>query len=163
MNVLNKEVLSPITLSNWLELQKNSSSLEGKIINRIGYIVRKIHEFFEDELSWWDFPGDGKRGEGGLLINALNNITDEILFQSEINGRSYKTYVVILSDNSKWDLSGGFPRRWLFENFEEELIEGKEKFEIAEKIRLQEKNKMLAAQARAKLSKEELAALKKEL
>lgn len=170
MNLLETKVLSHTTLAIWLELQKNSSALEDQIVDRINYIVRKICEVFNDKLDWWDFPGDGNRGEGGRMIDAING--DKVSFVAEAEN-ALSSHEVIFKDNSKWDLNSDFPKRWLFENFEEELIEGKERFKIFEKNRLQNKrelaasnkikNKMLVAQAKAKLSKEELAALKKEI
>lgn len=161
-------IISTETLSIWLDLRKNISSLESQIIDRINYIVRKIYEIFDDGLYWWDFPGDGIHGEGGSLINSLN--PDEIIFQAESSNYS-KNKIIILQNGEERILDDGFPRRWLFENFEEEVTKGKEKFEEIERKRLQDKkgfsdsqkieDQKLIENIKKKLSKKELIALQK--
>lgn len=167
-----KEKIAKETFAKWQDLNNQAGALEGGIIDRVDYIIHKIFAVFNNELDWWDFPGDGDRCEGGRLSDAIRHDDDIFCFTAET--REYlKEKVILLKDGSEWGFDNEFPTRWLFEDFEEELIEGKKKFEevkierakqaLLKKKTKKEKDKILVEQAKAKLSKEELAALKKNL
>jgi hypothetical protein len=86
----------------------------------------------------------------------------------------------LLKDGSEWSYEGLLPSRWLFEDFEDELIEGKQKFDEKEKLRklqLKEKKEKkkqkealrsvedikMMSELKKKLSPEELDILKRNL
>lgn len=166
---------SPITqelFSTWEKLSRETSKLESQIEKRIDYIVRTVYKTFNNKLSTWYFYGAGE-GEMGNMKLAIDKDSFYIIVELERDrdGRyNSKEMVILLKDGSEWELEGEYPARWLFEDFEEELIQGKKKFEekLEEKAKkkkehaLAQKQKKLALaeSAKAKLTKEELKALK---
>lgn len=81
--------------------------------------------------------------------------------------------VIITKDGGEWAWDSSIPLRWLFEDCEEEIINGKTLYDaklkkkkeeaIVKKTLKKKLDETLAVQAKAKLSKEELAALKRTL
>lgn len=146
------------------------NELEAQIINRIDYILNFIFDLESSKLNYWYFDGAQEGAVGNLNLSYDNktiySTIDSIVTDSV---KKKKNYSYILKDGKQWEYEGTLPSRWLFEDFEEELIEGKKKYELLEverkqkKNQISEKNNMLVEQAKAKLSKEELAALKKAL
>jgi hypothetical protein len=126
-----------------------------------------IFDLFEQKDAYWYFYGAGE-GEIGDLWRSYSR--DEI---DIITDRCPEEMIVLLKDDSEWGLNDSIPTRWLFEDFEEELIEGKKKYEEKQRAK-QAENKTkrtikkaeiekLIIEARSKLSKKEWIALKKSL
>jgi hypothetical protein len=100
-----------------------------KLINkRISYILKEIASLFGVELQKWVFDSG----------NFKNSCDSNFVYYS-IKVKSEKLYLLnsfhIMSDKilktgfQYIPLSDIFPLRWLYEDFEEELIKGKELFE----------------------------------
>lgn len=164
--------IAPQLLADWKKLYSETSKLENQICNRIDYIVKTVFKTFGAKLSTWYFYG-AEEGEMGDLNRAL--YTDYFSVITELvrdrNGNyNHIDMVILLKDGSEWGFEGEYPTRWLFEDFEEELIEGKKKYQ--EKVQEEknkkkekdllkkQKNELLVEKAKAKLTKEELKALK---
>ena len=150
--------------------------METEVINRLDYILHKVAQLFDDDLDTWYF-NDAEEGEVG---NLWPNIDSESIggYTLECEGKMCNNDigVILIRGGVEWDLGESIPLYWLYEDFEEELIFGKAQYELLlEKRRIeeekqklakkkkQEENKLLAEQAAKKLTKEELAALKKSL
>jgi hypothetical protein len=168
----------PITqklIDNWQLAANESSSMEGEITNRIDYIIRTIFDTFNKKLDTWYFDGAGEGDVGDLLRHYDEN---EINIITELSRNKEGVYdsiemVIIDKEGSEWGFDSSIPTRWLFEDFEQELIDGKKLFEEQKAERKKNKKELsakkkledqaLATAAKAKLSKKELAALRRSL
>ena len=154
--------ITPITaelINKVQSLNKEVNQLESQITDRIDYIIAFLFE--GKDCCWW-FEGaeEGEIGDFWRHYHAheIWIITDPNLKISFID-----------KDGNDWEFEGSIPDRWLFEDFENEIIEGKKLFEERkakrnlEQIQLKEQNKkeknQLIESAKKKLSKEELKAL----
>lgn len=150
------------------EYVKNSfNNLESKIIDRIDYIIRTIFKTFNNNLNTWYFL-NAEEGEVGNLIYEepeISMIWDTTPFINDM--------IIIDKNDQELLLSGCIPTAWLFYDFEQELEDGKKKYEDKEAARKSKKKKLTEAQkkedailteiAKKKLSKKELAALRRSL
>lgn len=140
------------------------------IIDRLDYILKKIGEVLGGAKikNWWiDGAEEGELGDINKIIYKDRIECSCIYFDVSLNDAN-KDYGIIIN-GKEWGLDESFPIRWLFENFEEELIEGRKKYisKQSEKEKLQAKKKELSKQtndylinsAKSKLSKEERKAL----
>lgn len=135
------------------------------IQNRVNYIVRKTAEIFGGKIGWWDWNNGGGEVDGHFEPSFLRN--DYINVDGETKGGG--DWVAILKDDEEWELRLVVPLRWLTEDFEQELIDGIQKYKDKELKRKEtEKQKKLTRAAnkqklletvKAKLTKEELKAL----
>ena len=170
MQMKKVDLITQDLVFNYQLKRTECDELEAQIIYRIDYILNFIFDLESSKLNYWYFDG-AQEGEIGNLNLSCDNKTIYSTIDSIVTDsvEKKKNYSYILKDGKRWEYEGTLPSRWLFEDFEEELIEGKEKYELLEIERKQktkqisEKNNMLVEQAKAKLSKEELAALKKVL
>lgn len=164
---LNKQLFS-----EWLNAKKLSDSLEDQITSRIDYILRFLYKTFGGELDYWYFPNAEEGQVGDLYKYTDANSVNQFVFE-EVKAPEE---IEILDKNGKYySLFDGneIPIRWLFEDFEQEVIGGaaaykeqeKKKLELKkEKFKLKkEEQKALAESAKNKLTKEELKALKSTL
>lgn len=165
---------SPLTkefFNNWLNIRKESERLEARIIERMSYIIHKSCQMFGNSVSTWFFEDVSER-EVGNVCNAIigTEFTPSLIFSNI----KHSSMCVILNDESEINLiQDGFPVRWLFEDFEREIAEGKEKYRQKEITRNTELNRLseekrirqleLVKSAKEKLSREELEAVKKYL
>lgn len=160
--------ISPDLLEKASVLQKQLAKMESDIIDRCNYIMTSIFKLFDKKSAYWYFYGAGEGEFGDFWDNYHKDYVHIIA-----DNCPGKEMVILLKDGSEWGFSDGFPTRWLFEDFENELIEGKslyekreaERQEASKKKREEKKIKVkaIAEIAKSKLSKEELAALKKVL
>lgn len=164
---MKKVVLQKDVFTYWRSLKKDVGRIEDEIVNRISYVWYTINNAFGNEVDTWYFDDAGEGEVGNLDID--DSFVSSI--QTDYKKKSTGDMAILLKDGSEFGFYSEFPTRWLFEDFEQELIEGKKKYEEqevarkeAEKIKRQRqkaKTLVLADQAKLKLSKEELAALKK--
>jgi hypothetical protein len=150
------------------DLAAKAGKLEEKIVDRIHYIMLNIFKLFSKKSAYWYFYG-ASEGEVGDLWKHFHQDSISVIIDN-CPGESME---ILLKDGSEWGFEDSIPTRWLYEDFECELIEGKKKYEEKEIARqLEEKNKRfqkkgedqrLASAAKKKLTKEELRALKKVL
>lgn len=156
-------------------LNKELGVLEEKITNRMTYALNFLFAAFDRKLDTWYFP-DASEGGMGDMWHHFSDQSISVITEIDCRDRTklgYPTFVIIDKDGDEWEFDGEFPTRWLFEDFENEIIEGKKKFEEKENLRKlkdkekrqqqKEEDKKLAAEAKLKLSKRELAALRRTL
>lgn len=160
--------VKPITLELFKEAEeaaRQAGKLKEKIVDRLHYIMTSIFKTYGKSSAYWYFYGAAK-GEVGDLWEHVH----EHYIWVVIDNCPGEGLLAVLKDGSEWDFQDAIPLRWLYEDFEDELAEGKKKYKElevarkeAEKVKRQktkQENAALAKSARAKLSKEELAALK---
>lgn len=171
MKKLVKELLVEDDVKKWKDTYAIVSVCEEKIINRMDYIIKTIFEAFGLKVSYWT-----AYSEDGSLNSSISENTVgwyEIDFQN-YNSFPKKKLVILLKDGTEFGFDDHeFPRRWLFEDFEQELIDGKisylkakdfkDKIEKEYLIKKQKETAELVNSIKAKLTKQELAALKKSL
>jgi hypothetical protein len=155
-------------------LSKQISIIDNKIYSRISYIADIMGSVFELTHTSWEFGYEGN----DTSIWDTDNYTEErinVKIEGYVKANrlgGYPDGLPIIDKNGKrWELSDGIPTRWLYEDFEEELAQGKVMIEQQEQQRRDEvtskkKNdeqarQKLIDQAKAKLSKEEFAAINK--
>ncbi len=161
--------MKPLTKSQEnkiLSLFSLQGEVQGLVIDRVDYIIGKIAEVFKSEVEWWSYPNSTKENSMGNLNDAYND--DCFQFEGSFN-KDIKDWVIILDEGEECDLNCSFPIRWLYENFEEELINGKK--ELEQKLAKQKKDKVkktllkhsakkkLLESAKSKLTEEERKAL----
>jgi len=142
-----------------------------KIEKRIDHILRRVYQEFNSTLDHW-YWDDALEGDVGQLHRHLDRnfregsvITGYII---EATSGDAGEWCIILNDGTVHDLYG-IPAKWLFEDFETELVEGKRLWEEREATKKQERAARRAAKkaakeaakvsAAAKLTAEERAAL----
>ena len=169
---MKKDVLENKIFDDWQVSINHSARLENIIIERLSYIVHTIYNIFGYQVNTWYFD-DAKEGEVGDLNNHIyNDYINNIIVECK---SLKKDPAIIIFDKNRfeWEKDLGIPVRWLFENFEQEIIDGKKKFEEKEAARKAKNKEQSAKQkledqelinsAKSKLSKKELAALRRSL
>ena len=172
------DVVSEDVIAKCKELNKELGVLEETITDRMTYVLQTLFATFGIELGTWYFNDAPEGGLGDLWQHYHD---DDIYVVTEVGNNCEKDrnlfnsvdMAIINKFDEEWEFQGAFPTRWLFEDFETELLEGKKKYEeqeTARKLKLKEKrqsqkeeDKKLAAEAKSKLSKKELAALRRTL
>ena len=164
---------TPITqkfIDEWREAYRRSAKMEDTITERIDYILRTIFETFGAKLDYWYFDGAAE-GEVGDLARWMDD--DEIsgIYTEAI--KEIKSPMVIIDKfGDEWEYQGEIPTRWLFDaEFAIELHNGKLQHELKEKERKEKqkersaakkkRDELLVEEAKKKLSKEELAAIRR--
>jgi hypothetical protein len=160
-----------------MELAAQADSKQETITDRITEILFFLGKHFGGTLKTWYFGGAGE----GEIGNLWDHFSDEEIDCIETDWGSGRRAVshnwvntfndgfIIDKNGNQWRMEGSIPTRWLFEDFEQEIIDGKLKFEQEQEVKklnlLKEKAKLnsLANAAKKKLTKAELAALKKSL
>ena len=94
---------------------------EDKIEKRITYIVQKVRATFDLPYDTWYFP-DAEEGQLGTF-----DISDQEVYIIGLQPKKYIPNILeILDINGKiLDLHETLPSRWLYEDFETELEQGK--------------------------------------
>ena len=160
--------ISPITKENFVkrqELIKQLGKFDNEIEARINYIAEKISSVFNIKLDTWYFPGAEEFEIGSLDKNMTKDIID-IMFEPTL-----LDCVIITKDKKELFFEDGFiPTRWLFEDFEDELKDGKKiyekklkefkKAEKEDKEKKKEEEKKILKNIVAKLTSEEKKLLK---
>lgn len=155
----------PITrglVVDWEDNRRRADKLEEQIVDRMTYIIQTVCKTFDVKLETWYFS-DAQEGQMGHLT------WDEPELFSVWDIRNRKDMTIITESGEEYYFDNSIPTRWLFENFEEELEEGKKRYEEREEEKLKKRleatdyTKKLANNAKKKLTKEELRALKKVL
>lgn len=165
----------PITrglVAQWHLSKKETIKLEEEILDRIDYILNTWFNIYGAKLDYWYFDG-AEEGEVGDMSRYFDD--DSISgFYTEVENYPDGDMAFIDKEGDEYSWQSEIPTRWLFEEgFAEEITKGKAEYERLEAERKankkkkaaakKEKDALLAAQAKAKLSKEELAALKRDL
>lgn len=117
--------------NEYLVARRMFGTYESKILDRIDYIVRTIAKSYGTNLKGWWFH-DAPEGGMGTFQPDRNQIGD-IYWDIKGDGGYDKALCVI--DGATWSLWDSFPTRWLWEDFEQELLSGKKKAEKKAKKR----------------------------
>ena len=172
MNII-KEVtgdkMEPISRDlyrQWEEANALVVKLEEDIVARIDYIIRSVFNIFGQKLITWYFEKDDmplSHSIDGFYISGL--VTEVSMSEPR------KDMVIFLKGGFTCDLRHELPTYWLFDPFEEEVINGRKQYEDMQskkKAAAQLVNDIAKQQIEdatyikaieAKLSKEELDAL----
>jgi hypothetical protein len=145
-------IINQTDIDEYWRLHRETGVAGGKIEKRIEYVLRRIYQEFDAEIDYWYFS-DAPEGDVGSLHKALGqqDVTNYI-----IEPMTYGKEMVIKLDDGKYAEFGyGFPIRWLYEDFEDELTRGKVAHEQEE---LDKKAAKAAARAARKAAKERLKA-----
>jgi hypothetical protein len=133
-----------------------------KAINaRVEYICKTICKVFNTHLKNWEYPNDTNSFDDAVYGNSISVYI--------YCGKYFSEMDIFDKNNKLWCLGDSFPERWLYEDFEAELKDGRQKYikkEEARKLKVaksketkQKNRKDLVASAKAKLLPEEIAAL----
>lgn len=152
---LDKNILKEIGYINKQieNLNKQIDFLQISINARINYIARKVCEAFGEELLKVSiyYIDDDDNDICSILNQSLEwHITVKNKKAPVLQGHDF---AIILKDNSEWGLHE-FPTRWLFEDFEDELINGVNLYK--NKIANEKKSISIIDNIKSKLTKEEL-------
>jgi len=107
-------------ISHRNSLSKEIAKVDGLIGNRITYIAEFVCNAFEQKLDCWYFSdaenfSEAVKGDRITLSMYAKNRTD------------YICNVILLKDGTEWQLDE-IPLRWLTEDFEDEVVEGRLKY-----------------------------------
>ena len=149
------------------DLYRAYADKAGAITDRVDYVIRKIASIFKTKVDWWDWDNGSCEAEidGHFEPSMLKEETVQLHGQFKSSGEK-----VAMIDGGEWDFSYlEFPRKFLFEDFEQKLEDGiieykhlleKQKTDRAKKKEEAEAKKKMAIQAaKNKLTKEERKAL----
>lgn len=172
------KAISPSLVEEARDLANRAGKLEEQIVERIDFIVKSWFKIFDVKLDTWYFHGAGE-GEVGNMWPRFDERDGHVWIITELarnknGGYDSKEMVIIDKDGGEWGWDDSIPVRWLYDdNFEEEIIKGKaefEKREVERKAKQKElsaakklEDKKLIEEAKKKLSKKELAALRRSL
>jgi hypothetical protein len=99
-----------------------------KLLRRIDYILKKISQVCGFTFGVWYALDNGDLDNFGNLSSLLYRnkvlVSKMVLTNCSSAGHSV-TNTTILIKGKPMNLKKEFPKRWLFEKFEDELIEGK--------------------------------------
>jgi len=161
--------LSKGAIESWEQYSTSAAALEAEIVLRIDYILTFLLDEFGCTLNNWFFD-DAAEGQVGHLCDHMSfdytsitgielsdcdNFPDDLCF--------------IDKDGDEFYWQSEIPARWLTEDFEQEIIDGRTKLEekeAARKLKLKERRDAKSAKstdlfekAKSKLTKEEFLAL----
>jgi hypothetical protein len=159
---------APLTEEFMKEREKAAREFEAlsdTLNTRAAYICECIFKCFNRKFDCCYFDG-AEEGEFGDFDNAKCGDYFQIVTEPSLEYPS----CILLKDQSNWSIYDGIPVRWLTEDFESELYDGRkaylEKIEADKKKRAERKAKAksskkdkVLAQVKEKLTKEELKAL----
>lgn len=154
-------------LNDWNDAYVSSESFTDKITDRINYILKTIYSSFNEKFKSFTYDSMGTNNKfdwcqecGGGEVGLYNLMS--WLFTDSASPEC----IVIYSDNLRCgiqfpiiyngefiNLTSQFPKKWLFEDFEEELKQAKEAY-IGWKMSKNEERK--ASKAFNKLNKKQL-------
>jgi hypothetical protein len=140
---------------------KKTDNYESLVRERVGYIVETIMKTFKASMEGYGY-------DEGRDLSFREMIKDEYM----VFGIHTNDYLDIIDKHGQWiNLVDGIPQYWLWENFEEELENGRQKYIDQEKIKKQKakqkyienkiKREKLLKSVKSKLTKEELKLLKR--
>lgn len=160
MPELNKQFIDSITKS-----YKEFNELESMLSDRITEVLHTIAKVFNTKLDWWDWHNGGNDIDGHFTIDMVGN--DE--FYVHANFKNSSKMVAIVKDGEWGFAEGSFPTWFLFEDFEQPLIDGialyKEREHkktlkaVEDKKKKTQEKKSLIATAKSKLTPAERKAL----
>lgn len=157
----------PSTVNHALVTYQGYCNAVEEIRKRVDYIITHCANVFNATLDWWDWQNEGFEDAPGDFIHSYDPNTLNI----NVHWEHKEDMNFVNKDGEVDSLSWGeFPTRWLYEDFEEELTNGiklwqdklkAKKNKAAEKRKKDKEDKAkLIASAKAKLTPNELKAIK---
>lgn len=155
-------------IEEWEKKQEEADQLQIIILNRITFILNTWFGIFNKKLNGWVFQDPDTYDFHSMSLKSCLN--DDYIINIETHNPLSGNFIDKFDKEFYW--RGEIPTRWLFDDgFEKEIRDGKELLlkrkeerklanEKAKADKLEELYD-LACAAEAKLTKEELAALKK--
>lgn len=182
------EKLTSEDLDKRVELDRQLKILDNSIMNRIQYIINTIYRTLEVDADWDDecinfslddlhlYYSESYRSIEEMMenpdVSLVFNPTEFVFYHALEADRSLVYYIrdgkpVMRTLDTPINLLNAFPRRWIVEDFEPELIDLGKKDQIYQDTlqwehsakRVEQANKV--EQIVSKLTKEELELLKK--
>lgn len=138
------------------QMAKEVDNSKSIIADRITYILKVLYNTFGMRLKYWYFEGAEEEDIGNLWRYLKNDYIDHLVVC--VHEANDAEIAIIDKYGNEWEFDCCLPTRWLFEDFERELIDGAKKYE-----ELNSEDRKLANIAKSKLTKEELEALRKVL
>lgn len=161
-----KKVILESDFKKWKDLITQADMIESSIINRICYILTFWLQTFGNTLSSWYFEG----ADEGHVGDLDSHISDSVIYGIVLDYFYDNKTNIIDKHGNNLSCDDDIPTRWLFEDFEEEIVNGKKLFEdkmAAKKAAAFERKKVTKEQrqalidgAKSKLTKEELKAIR---
>lgn len=166
-----KQPLAKDLLEKWELAMDEAGYLEHQIINRVTYIIEFWFQTFGAKVTNWYFDEAGEGMVGDLIDNLNPNSISNIYTDCKPHPKGDMVIIDKHGDEYIWESE--IPIRWLFEDFEDEVTNGKKLFEEKELTRKSKKKELslakkaedekLIAEAKKKLSPQELAAIRRAL
>lgn len=123
---LKKPLLSSSFIDEGFKRYKELEEISKTVEERTHYIMMTIFDLFGFKGDYyWYFSGAHDEETGVPWYGLKYNKTR---LETNIYGEA-RPAVIILKDGSEWGLEDGIPIRWLYEDFEQELINGKKEYE----------------------------------
>jgi len=129
--------LSQETIKVFRQKQLEYAKLKEQLELRVGYIVRKIFEVCGGQLNWWNWDDPERLTNGNVPSIDGDAFRIYIFFY-----KSPKNDTILLKDGTEWVIFDDIPTRWLWEDFEDELVNGLAAYKE------QEQAKLMAAQVK---------------
>ena len=126
----NKNPITEGLIVDWEKACKNAGHLEEQITDRLDYIIKTIFQVFDERLDTWYFDGAREGCMGDLTYDKPE------IFMIWDHGTLKDDMIILDRDGKEVMFDQSVPTRWLFEEFEAELIAGKRKYEEQETARL---------------------------
>lgn len=107
-----------------LDALRNARSIESEVAERADYVIRKIAEIFRKKIDWWSFPNSSEKNGEGVFEDAI----DGDIFQYE-GANTFDHDDAAIIDGSEFGFDQcQFPIEWLYEDFEQKLVDGIDKY-----------------------------------
>lgn len=155
---MGKNSITPELTQKWKKLRYEADSVESVIVKRIDYILRTWFAIGGNDLDFWSFnyaPDPNGSLFGNIDDDCISGIT------VECKGDFYDfEFIDKFGYERCWEST--IPIRWLYEDFEKEIRDGKEKFDKKQQVSTKQDENFVTS-AKAKLTKKELDALRREL
>lgn len=142
------------------------SRISALLTGRVNYIIEEMARVFNVKISWWSFSNPSEYVSEGSFEDSYGQ--DYFEFEWELD--RCKDCTILNKDGRLIDLNNEFPTRWLYEPFEDELLEGKSRLEQkksakkaankAKQLLKKKEKELLLEQLKGKLSAEEMKVLK---
>lgn len=152
---------------------------EKEIDERVGYIIKTIYSTFGMQVDYHLYGTQSEYNDeyastlwtelfNGGIWGSKNHKTIKFSVSFKKSPKSAPDCIILTEDGKKIDLTNDFPIRWLTEEFEDELAEGKKRRDDKDNEHAEAKKaekiatESLVKKARAKLTNDELKALMNE-
>jgi hypothetical protein len=163
--IVKMDAVSTEIVDKWKELQEEAAELEQRMQARIGYILKFFFEAAGSKLDWWRF---GSYEEEKPMYGQVGKDYISGIYAESKGSYPSEESLTFIDKNGKEELfllDWGIPTRWLYEDFEQEVVDGLKKYkdvvaqrkakEFERRTKNKQEKEKLVAEAKAKLTKEE--------